>query len=174
MQRRVAGVAVAIGAVLAVMTAGCSSTTDGAATSTTSDAAAAVWDPCTQIPDSALTAAQVDPSTKDSGIAGVHQHGWEICGWKGSKYAITVYSTGKSASEVANKTGNTGQQSVTIAGRSGTEFRQGSDTECDVVFGAQQGAVQLQVIGRLAEDHPIDPCQTVASVGESLVPVFPK
>lgn len=176
MQRRVAGVAVAIGAVLAVMTAGCSSTTDGAATATTSDAAAALWDPCTGISDGALTAAQVDPGTKQSGIGGVEQHGWKICKWKGAKYSISVYSTAAhSPTEIANKAGNTGQRPVTMGGRAGTEFRAGGETECDVVFDAQQGAaVQLQVIGRLAEDNPIDPCPTLASVGEAVVPSFPK
>lgn len=176
MQRRVAGVAVAIGAVLAVMTAGCSSTTDGAATSTTSDAAAAVWDPCTGIPESALTGAKVDPSTKQSGIAGVHQSGWEICGWKGAKYAITVYSTAKhSPQEIANKAGNIEQRPVTMAGRQGTEFgEQGADRNCDVVFQTSQGSVQLQVIGRLSDDVPIDPCPTLANIGDSIVPSIPQ
>ncbi len=170
-QRRVAGAALAIGAALA-MTAGCSSTTEGSPTTPT-DTAADLWDPCTQIPDSALTAAQVDPSTKKSGIAGVEQHGWKICAWKGRQYSISVYSAGKSASEIANKTGNTGQRNITMAGREGTEFRSGGETECDIVFGAKRGAVHLQVIGRLAEDNPIDPCPTLSTVGEAVVPSFP-
>ncbi|WP_193615598.1 DUF3558 domain-containing protein [Nocardia sp. 852002-51101_SCH5132738] len=176
MQRRVAGVAVAIGAVLAVVTAGCSSTTDGAATSTTSDAAAAVWDPCTGIPDGALTAAQVDPSTKQSGIAGVHQSGWEICAWKGAKYAISVYSTAKhSPGEIANKGGNINQQPVTMAGRQGTQFgEQGADRNCDVVFQTAQGSVQIQVVGRLSDDVPIDPCPTLAKIGNAIVPSIPQ
>lgn len=173
--RRVAGAAVAVGAVLVAMTAGCSSTTGGTAITTTSDAAAALWDPCTQIPDSALTAAQVDPSTKESGIAGVHQHGWEMCGWKGTKYSITVYSTAKPPQEIANKSGNIGQQDATFVGRTGTEFRNsGWDTQCNVVFSAKQGAVQLQLSGRLAEDHPEDPCVMLARVANAIVPVLPQ
>lgn len=175
--RRIAGVAVAVGAVLVAMTAGCSSTTGGTATTTTSDATAALWDPCTQIPDSALRAAQLDPSTKQSGIGGVEQHGWKICAWDSNpkKYAISVYSTAKAPAEIAGKSGNIGQKDVTIVGRTGTEFRSsGWDTQCNVVFPAAQGAVQLQMLGRLSEDNPEDPCVMLARVGDAIVPLLPK
>ncbi|MEU6563163.1 DUF3558 domain-containing protein [Nocardia nova] len=156
--------------------AGCSTETNGTPTAT-ADPAAALWDPCTQVPDSALTAAGLDPSTKESGVGGVEQHGWKICGWNSSpkKFAITVYSTARPPAEIANKSGNIEQRDVTIAGRSGTEFKaSGWDTQCNAVFPAQQGAIQLQVLGRLAEDNPINPCETLASVGNSIVPTFPK
>ncbi|WP_227985108.1 DUF3558 family protein [Nocardia spumae] len=156
------------------MTAGCGSTTEGTAAPASSDAAAGLWDPCTQIPDSALSAAQVDPSTKESGVAGVEQSGWKICGWKGRRYDVTVYSTHRSASEIANKDGNTNQQPVTIAGRAGTQFAAGFRTGCDVVFAAQQGAAQIQILGRIDDDYPVDPCPTLANVGNSIVPVLPK
>ncbi|MEV5647744.1 DUF3558 domain-containing protein [Nocardia sp. NPDC052254] len=174
MQRRVTGAALAIGAVLA-MTAGCGSTTEGSP-ATTTDAAAELWDPCTQIPDSALTAAQVDPSTKKSGIGGAVQGGWNICAWKGKKYSVSVYATAKhSAEEIAHKDGNVNQQPITMAGRQGTEFHeQGSDRNCDVAFQTTKGTVQVQVIGRISDDVPIDPCPTLATIGEAIVPSIPQ
>ncbi|WP_158436151.1 DUF3558 domain-containing protein [Nocardia nova] len=164
--------AVAIGA--AVTVAGCSTDTNGTPTAT-ADPAAALWDPCTQVPDSALTAAQVDPATRKSGIDGVEQSGWKICKWKGAEYSVSIYSTAKAPSEIANKSGNIDQRDVTITGRTGTEFKaSGWDTQCNAVFPAQQGAIQLQILGRLAEDNPIDPCSALLEVGDSIVPTFPK
>lgn len=172
MKRQAILMAVAIGAAVAV--SGCSTETNGTP-SATADPAAALWDPCTQIPDSALTAAQVDPGSRKSGIDGVEQSGWKICKWKGAKYSVSIYSTARPPAEIANKSGNVEQRDVTIAGRAGTEFKaSGWDTQCNAVFPSGQGAVQLQMLGRLGDDNPIDPCSTLLTVGESLVPTFPK
>ncbi|WP_454197023.1 DUF3558 domain-containing protein [Nocardia sp. Marseille-Q1738] len=165
----VAGLLVA-GAALA----GCDSA-DGDPQPSTTTVSAVLFNPCTGIPDSALRAAGVDPATEESGIAGVHQSGWEICGWKGKRYSITVYSTAKPPAEISGKAGNTGQRDVTIAGRTGTEFRSENwDRGCNVVFSAGQGAVHLQVLGRVSDDNPEDPCATLARVGEAVVPSLPE
>ncbi|MGQ4614811.1 DUF3558 family protein [Nocardia sp. R7R-8] len=113
---------VLLGSLAASGVVGCGDTTSGLPTSSTA-AAKVLFDPCTGVPDDVLRAAGVDPATAETGIGGVHQSGWAICAWKGSRYSISIYSTSGPPAEIADKPGNTGQRGPTIAGRTGTEFR---------------------------------------------------
>ncbi|WP_227996257.1 DUF3558 domain-containing protein [Nocardia australiensis] len=164
-----------LGIVLASSAVGCGTTTNGSPSASSTTAAPALFDPCTEVPDDALRAAGVDPATKEAGIAGVHQVGLEVCKWRGPAYAISLYSTGKPVSEFETKPGNIGFQDVTIAGRQGREFRaEGWETQCNAVFPAAQGALQVQILGRMSVDNPEDPCSVLARVGEKIVPILPK
>lgn len=148
----------------------------GSTGAATSSAEAKLWDPCTQIPDDALQRAGVDPATKESGIAGVHQSGWEICNWKGKQYTVGVFSGKRSVQEIEAKEGNTDFQDVVIAGRQGRQFRvegASKDLTCDVVFPASQGVLELTVMSNPILDKPGDPCQFLRQAGEQLVPVLP-
>ncbi|MFI1238606.1 DUF3558 domain-containing protein [Nocardia salmonicida] len=171
-----AGTAMVIAGLAVVGLAGCGS---GESTSkgTTTTAKPVLWNPCTEISDAALTEVGVDPATEEKGVAGVPQSGWEICGWEGRTFAITVYSTAKTADEFETKPGNVDFRDVTIAGRPGREFRvegASKQLDCDVVFPAGQGVVQLQVLNRASLDGLTDPCVSLARVGETLAPTFPK
>ncbi|BDU08645.1 DUF3558 domain-containing protein [Nocardia cyriacigeorgica] len=150
-----------------------SPTAEGSATSTES---VALFDPCTGIPDDALSVAGVIPTTEESGLGGNHQDGWEICTWAGKKYFITVFSTGKTVQEFEEKPGNVEFRDVVVAGRSGRQFKvegASKDLGCDVLFPAEQGVVQLRVFNRYGLDDLEDPCAVLTRVGESIVPTFP-
>lgn len=124
-----------------------------------------------------MRASNVDASSSESGIAGIEQIGWRICGWCGPEYSITVYSTARTVDQFENKPGNVDFTDVTIAGRSGRQFRLDGASKhlnCNVVFAAQQGVVQLQVLIRAALDNPPEPCELLARIGENLVPWFPE
>ncbi|GGK40345.1 DUF3558 domain-containing protein [Nocardia camponoti] len=161
-----------------LVAAGCGPEQGGSGGATTT-AAAALFDPCTQISEDVLRAAGVDPASKVSGAGGVHQSGWEICSWDAPEYSLAVLSTGRSVAEFEAKGGNVDFQDVTIAGRKGRQFRvegASKDRACDVVFPAQQGVLQLNVL-----DNPIlyrskleDPCTVLARVGEVVVPGLPR
>ncbi|MEV0295400.1 DUF3558 domain-containing protein [Nocardia sp. NPDC050710] len=154
----------------------CGGSTSGNPTASTSSAPVTLFDPCTGIPDDALIAAGIKPSTEESGIAGVHQSGWEICAWDGPKYGITVFSTGRTMSEFENKPGNVQFQDVTIASRKGRQFRiEGAshDLMCDVAFPAAQGAVTIKLSNHASLDNPEEPCGLLRRVGESIVPTLP-
>lgn len=171
-----AGMAIVLAGLAVVGAAGCE---EGTSTSkgTTTTAKPVLWNPCTEIPDALLTEVGVDPATEEKGVAGVPQSGWEICGWEGSNYSLTVYTTSKKVEEFEQKPGNVDFRDVTIAGRSGREFRVAGASkhlDCDVVFPSSQGVVQLQVLGSPLIDDLEDPCATLAAVGEVLVPTFPK
>ncbi len=163
---------------LATGVAGCGDTTNGSPTTGSGTTAAQVlFNPCTGIPDDALRSAGVDPVTEEPGIAGVHQSGWEICSWRGSKYTITVFSTKRTVSEFERKPGNVEFQDVTVAGRQGRQFRvEGASKylDCDVLFPASQGVVQLRILNRAGMDGLEEPCTVLYRAGESIVPALPR
>lgn len=165
--------AVAVSAV-----AGCGETTEGSPTTSTSVPQEALWDPCTEIPDGALSEAGLDPTTKDSGIAGVEQTGWKICRWRNKEFSMTVFSTGEKVDYFESMSGNVEFQDVTVSGRTGRQFRvegASKDRLCDVVFPVpSQGVVQLRISSSPVPDDPVEPCGVLYRVGESIVPLFPK
>ncbi|WP_454195616.1 DUF3558 domain-containing protein [Nocardia sp. Marseille-Q1738] len=166
---------VLLGSLLAAGAVACGDTMSGSPTTTTT-AAKALFDPCTGIPDDAVRAAGADPATEETGIGGVHQSGWEICAWDGPTYSITVYSTGRTVTEFESKPGNVEFKDVTVAGRQGRQFRVDGAAkylECDVVFPAAQGVLQLSVSNRASLDNLEDPCTVLYRVGKSIVPALP-
>ncbi|WP_342801883.1 DUF3558 domain-containing protein [Nocardia sp. No.11] len=170
-----AGTAVIVAGLAVVGLAGCDageSSSNGATTT----AKPVLWNPCTEISDGALTAAGVDPASEEKGVAGVPQSGWEICGWDGPTFAVTVYATNKTVDQFKFKPGNVDFHAVTIAGRTGEEFRvdgASKKLDCNAVFPVAQGVVQLQILNRASLDGLTDPCVSLARVGETLVPTFP-
>lgn len=119
----------------------------------------------------------MDPATEESGIAGVHQSGWEICSWKGGEYTVNVLSGKRTLQDIESKDGNVDFQDVVFAGRAGKQYRvegaSKADT-CDAVFPAAQGVVDVMISNSAVIDNPGDPCVTLRKVGEQLVPFFPK
>ncbi|MET9212411.1 MULTISPECIES: DUF3558 domain-containing protein [unclassified Nocardia] len=171
-----AGTALIVAGLAVVGLAACDSGETSSKGATTT-AKPTLWNPCTEISDDALTAAGVDPASEEKGVAGVPQSGWEICGWDGPTFAVTVYATNKAVDQFKSKPGNVDFRTVTIAGRSGEEFRvEGASKklDCNVVFPVSQGVVQLQVLNRASLDGLTDPCVSLVRVGETLVPTFPR
>lgn len=174
MNRAVTALVIAGVAVMGV--AGCESGETSSQGATTT-AKPVLWNPCTEISDEVLKAAGVDPGSEEKGVAGVPQSGWEICGWDGPDYSLTVYTTNKSVAQFEEKPGNVDFRDVAIAGRAGREFRVAGASkhlDCNVVFPAAQGVIQLQVLGSPLIDDLGDPCRHLADVGAVLVPTFPK
>lgn len=172
MSRRIVGMVLM--AVAASVATACGGTTDGTPTTATP---AALWNPCTQIPDQVLRDAGVDPATEESGIGGVHQSGWEICSWNAPEFSLAVFSTGRVVAEFEQKSGNVEFRDITISGRQGRQFKvEGASKHlmCDAVFPAAQGVVQLNILNHPALDDLEDPCAVLSRVGETVVPLFPQ
>ncbi|MFE7743609.1 DUF3558 domain-containing protein [Nocardia sp. NPDC057455] len=163
---------------LATGVVGCEDTTSGSPTTSSSTTAAqALFNPCTEIPDDALRGAGVDPATEEPGIAGVPQSGWEICNWEGSRYFVSVFTTARTVSDFENKPGNVDFRDVTVAGRAGRQFKvegASKDLLCDVLFPARQGVIQLRVSNKASINNLEEPCATLYRVGGAIVPVLPQ
>ncbi|MGW6425801.1 DUF3558 domain-containing protein [Nocardia sp. NPDC055053] len=172
-----AGTAVVVAGLAVIGLVGCDSG-ETSSKGTTTTAKPVLWNPCTEISDDALRAAGVDPATEEKGVAGIPQSGWEICGWRGSEYSLTVYTTAKTVAYFEQRPGNINFTDVTIAGRPGRQFKVQGDSRnliCDVVFPTDRGVVQLEVGNSAIADGPLDdPCENLQRAGAVLVPTFPK
>ncbi|MFD3703132.1 DUF3558 domain-containing protein [Nocardia sp. NPDC058658] len=182
-RRRSAVVTTVLCGVLAV--GGCSSTESGnAQPSTTTDlsaATAALWDPCSQIPDSTLTSLGLDVKSKRSGVLGVEEPGWKICRWDDvnfpSGFGIGVYSTVHTVDEVRAKPTNIEFKDVVIAGRSGVQFRQShydANEDCSIAFPTATGMAQLDMLNGGTKEKLVPPCERLQPIAEAIVPLFPK
>ncbi|MBB5912490.1 hypothetical protein BJY24_001357 [Nocardia transvalensis] len=143
----------------------------------TTSAAPALFDPCTALPDDALRAAGVDPATKQIGAAGVHQSGWEICGWDAPQYSITVYSSARTVADYEKRPDYGDFKDVTFAGRAGRQFRSHGGTDdlgCEVVFPTAQGTIQISLLNSAVLDNLPSPCTLLPETAAALVPYLPK
>ncbi|WP_368858356.1 DUF3558 domain-containing protein [Nocardia alni] len=141
---RTVAVVAGLCAVLAV--AGCSKSQSGqpqaAATTTLSEAQ--LWDPCS-LPDSAVAATGVDPSTKDTNPTEVAQPGWRSCRWRTTGYFMTVNSTSHTMDEVRNNSSLSNIKGVDVPGRQAVSYNDGSSDDCGVDFPTSKGLVEVIV-----------------------------
>ncbi|MFE3446539.1 DUF3558 domain-containing protein [Nocardia sp. NPDC059180] len=181
-RRKTAVVAVLAGALLAA--AGCGSANEGTATPTaTTDQAAAeeaLWDPC-QISDDVLVRIGVDPSTEDNTIAGVENvEGWELCSWKDkptrSNYTVGAWSTTHSLEDIKSDSNNIEYEELSVAGRTGIQFRKSHDedkSECYIAFPSGAQTLEVSAYKSTLTEDVRDSCEIALSAAEALVPIFP-
>ncbi|MFF0531184.1 DUF3558 domain-containing protein [Nocardia amikacinitolerans] len=187
MGRRTTAAVTVLAGVLVAST-GCDATNGGTATpsSTTDKAAAteALWDPCTQISDEVLRRVGVDPSTRDNTISGVEKvPGWKLCSWhdKPSRwtYNLGVWSSIYTLEEVKGDENNIEFADLSIAGRSGVQFRRADDRDgrvCYIAFPADGQTIEVSVYKAYTTKTPADnrdSCAIAAEAAEVLVPTFP-
>ncbi|MEU4813210.1 DUF3558 domain-containing protein [Nocardia fluminea] len=172
-------------ALCGVLAAGCSTTESGkaqpSATTDPTAATAALWDPCSQIPDSTLTSLGLDVASKRSGILGAEEPGWKICAWSASAYppgyGLTVYTTIHTIDEVRQKSTNIEFKDITVAGRQGIQFRQSihdADEDCSLAFQTTSGFAQLDILNTGVKERNIPPCERMQPIAAAIVPLFPK
>lgn len=172
--------------VLAVITAaalvsGCndSTTAEPSPPSTETQAATAsagpddgLWDPCT-LPDSALTAAGLDISTKENDVAGVVFDGWKVCSWKDSAktYAFGIASTTYTLADARARTDYTDYADTTVASHRALQSRpigSSHDYSCYLSVELGTGMVEFDVLNRHSAANATDPCTEVRRLAEAL------
>ncbi|MDO3648981.1 DUF3558 domain-containing protein [Nocardia mangyaensis] len=163
---------------------GCSTTESGnAQPSTTTDVAAtaALWDPCSEIPDSTLTSLGLDATSERSGILGADEPGWKVCRWEDdaypSNYSVGAYATIHTIDDLRAKTENIEFKDIVVAGRSGVQFRQSNydaNEDCSYAFPTSSGFVQLDMLNAGVSAKLVPPCERLQPIAETIVPLFPK
>lgn len=164
-----------------LLASGCGTETGGkAGPSPATDTSAALWDPCTQIPDSVLRTVGVVAATEEPGISGVQQPGWKVCSWhdrqSGWHYSLGVWSTTNTVEDFRKKSENTNFSDISVAGRNGVTYHRADDTDgedCDLLFPAAQGAVLITVFNTVA-GAGVAPCDRANAAANALVPLFPR
>ncbi|MEV6321400.1 DUF3558 domain-containing protein [Nocardia sp. NPDC051787] len=166
-----------------MLSAGCSQSSDGTATPSTSidkkAATAALWDPCTQISDQTLRSLDVDPSTRDSGVGGVETEGWKMCSWSSSPrndYSLTVDSSIFTVDDFKKKEGNVDFVEIFVKGRNGWRYHRSTDHKnetCDLLFPTSKGTFGISFYN-LSPSAKAVPCDRALAAADVLVPLFPE
>ncbi|MBJ8341057.1 DUF3558 domain-containing protein [Antrihabitans sp. YC3-6] len=161
----------------ALLVAGCSTTTQGAAVMATSTAPAALFNPC-DIPDDALRAAGVDPGTEESGIAGATFDGWEVCAWEAPAewYYLRIFATTHTLAEMRENSALTQFEDTTIGSRRGVlAVDKGSETEtCNFAFETSEGLLMVNIDTKYLLPRPEEPCVTTRAKTLVLDANFPE
>ncbi|WP_327115404.1 DUF3558 domain-containing protein [Nocardia sp. NBC_01730] len=161
----------------------CGSQTEGTATPSTvadpSAASAALWDPCTQVSDQLLQQIGVVSSTKKSGVAGVEQPGFKVCSWHDApsqwSYSLVVWSTTHTVDDFKKKPENTDFVNISVSGRDGFSFKTTTGAnrdDCDLIFPADQGALQVSIFN--TQKSTVLPCDRATNAAKVLVSEFPR
>ncbi|MFC9963891.1 DUF3558 family protein [Nocardia ignorata] len=135
-------------------------------------AAKALFEPCADVGEQALTQAGVDPASRVP--AGSAEAGWQTCAWDGATASLRVYSADRSLEEFEAEAGPGNFYDITVAGRAGRKLVDSASltTVCDVAFGAEQGVVRMIVVTNPGRPAP-DACATLTRMGEAIVPALP-
>lgn len=167
-----------IGALLcaATLTAGCS-TVDGRAEPEDPTASDPAFDPCDDIPDDAIRAIGMDPATESRDILGVHQPGWNLCGWNNSTHFVAVFSTKYTLDDIAQNASYEAFEPVSWGDREGLRFRNRGDvrnSDCYVAAKSGAGAVMLSVSVSGVETTADLPCVLLDSAAATLLVHVPE
>jgi hypothetical protein len=137
------------------------------------------WNPCS-IPDVDISAAGLNPATKDVGSGGIRFPGWDICNWDSdSWYGIEVYSTNAHTFDetVHNTTLFQNLRPVTVGGRSAVMLDPLTTPQgCALVFDTTSGPVTINLDPKLSAQNSGtvgDSCDEVTRIAGSLLKDLP-
>ncbi|MGY0497353.1 DUF3558 domain-containing protein [Nocardia sp. FBN12] len=181
---RVIGVLVAVG--LAV--AGCGSDEQGtagpqssavsvAASPTSVDPEAKVWDPCS-IPDSAVSGVGLNAGTRKNEVAGVDFTGWKTCSWQDSakQYTFSIMSSEHTLAESRTRTDFTDFTETTVGSHTALQLRPTGatyDLSCTLVVEVPNGSVMFSLLNRVSASSPPAPCQEARKLTDSFAQHLP-
>ncbi len=175
-------------AVVGVLVAGCGGeeptktaqpgTTAVTAPTSSADPSAGLWDPCT-LPDSALSAAGLNPSTKEKDIAGVAFEDWKVCGWQDANktYTFTAASTNHTLDEARSRTDYTDYVDTTVGSMKALQSRPtgaSNDLACYLSIEVPGGMVDFSVGNRVSAKNAGDPCSEVRRLSETFASYLPR
>ncbi|MFD4468311.1 DUF3558 domain-containing protein [Rhodococcus sp. NPDC058505] len=163
-------------AAAAVAVAGCG-TVSGEAGPEQPTASNPAFDPCDDIPDDAIRAVGMDPATESRDILGVHQPGWNLCGWNNATHFLSVLATNYSIEDVRRNADYESFSDSTIGERSVVQYHDATDragTDCDLATASAGGAVVISVSE--SGERPADqqPCSVVWEAATTLLPFVPE
>ncbi|WP_410875073.1 DUF3558 domain-containing protein [Nocardia sp. A7] len=148
-----------------------------AASPTSVDAEAKVWDPCS-LPDSAVGDVGLNAASKKKDVAGVDFTGWKVCSWMdpGKQYSLAVMSSEKTLAESRARTDFSDFNSLTVGSHAALEFRQAGashELSCFVAVEVPAGSVMFRFQNRVSADSPLPPCPEARRLSAGLVQYLP-
>ncbi len=134
-----------------------------------------VFDPCDGIPDDVIRSIGLDPASKERDIGGVHQPGWNICGWENAEHFLSVYAMNYSMDDVRRNPEYLDFEPLDLDGRSAVRYSNRDipvDERCYVAMPSEAGVVMVTVTMRTSKTA--DPCEVVADSSKRLLPYLPE
>lgn len=149
-----------------------------AASPTSVDAEAKVWDPCS-LPDSAVTGVGLNADSKKKDVAGVDFTGWKTCSWQDSakQYTFSILSSEHTLAESRARTDFTDFTETTVGSHKALQLRTtGStyDLGCTVAVEVPNGSVLFRLLNRVSASAPPAPCPEVRRLTDSLAQHLPE
>ncbi|BCN68221.1 hypothetical protein RE943_16940 [Prescottella equi] len=138
-----------------------------------------VFSPCDDIPGEVVGALGVDPATEERDILGVKQPGWNVCGWRGSEYSVSIFATTRTLDEVRKNDRNEDVLPVELDGRESFSYRETTDTNresCDVAMDTAGGAVLVSVGFHVLTppSNPEEPCKVAEEAARAVSSYVPR
>ncbi|HEY5857465.1 MAG TPA: DUF3558 family protein [Aldersonia sp.] len=133
------------------------------------------FDPCL-LPDEALVAAGVDPSTQDPDFFGVRMRGWNLCKWSNSWHFLGVAATKVPIEAVRENPRNTAITPVSVGTRDAFTYREATPDRheyCDVAYRSTDGSVIIRTSMKNSEEEHTDPCGVAISSAQALDSFIP-
>lgn len=164
---------------VAIAATGCSHSDHSASPTDTSASASAamaqLWDPCT-LPDSVITQAGLDPSTK---AVPLQSPQGKTCGWDGSEASISIVASLEgSIAKVRVTSENRDFKDVTFGDRHGLSFHQGTESDTkdiEMVFPRRGSGLIFITVGQSPLAVNARPAEMLAQrIGSALVPALPQ
>ncbi|MGW6625718.1 DUF3558 domain-containing protein [Nocardia sp. NPDC055002] len=148
-----------------------------AASPTSVDAEAKVWDPCS-LPDSAVSDVGLNVQSKKKDVAGVDFTGWKVCSWMdpGKQFSLAVMSSEHTLAESRARTDFSDWNSLAVGSHDALEFRQAGashDLSCFVAVEVPAGSVMFRFQNRVSADNPLPPCPEARRLSAGLVQYLP-
>ncbi|MGW6424996.1 DUF3558 domain-containing protein [Nocardia sp. NPDC055053] len=149
-----------------------------AASPTSVDAEAKVWDPCS-LPDSAVSGVGLNAGSKKSDVAGVDFTGWKTCSWQDSakQYTFSILSSEHALAESRARTDFTDFTETTVGSHKALQLRTtGStyDLGCTVAVEIPNGSVLFRLLNRVSASAPPAPCPEARRLTDSLAQHLPE
>jgi hypothetical protein len=169
-------------AAAAALATGCTSSTEGAATGTTAPTTTGsveIFNPCTELSEGAITAAGLDPASKDVTVdppSGPST--WRVCLWRseGNEFFVSIFSTSHTLDEARSNQELVNVSETSIVDRNGLTFMDKTDSDgesCYAAMSAAQGMFEINVAWTIDAARNRDICEVAAQYATALEPHLP-
>jgi hypothetical protein len=159
----------------AALIAGCG-TVSGEAKPEDPAASEPAFDPCDDIPDEAILDMGMDPATEGRDILGVHQPGWNLCGWNDDSVAMTVFSARRPLADVRLNGDYQDFQDIDLNGQPALVFHslEPISLRCYVATGTGSDGGLLMVTFSVSGVEDGDPCVRARDAASMFLPFATK
>ncbi|UGT53126.1 DUF3558 domain-containing protein [Nocardia asteroides] len=170
-------IGLAVGACAVLVLAGCSEEVGGQAeVSGAPLTKEQLFDPCT-VPDGALTAAGLDPASKDDNLFSVPRAEWKGCGWTADGHFISFMSTVYTMDEIRANDRYHDFKEVTVGDRKALQFYIGTEqtpVECELAIETGQGRALINASKFVDSKSPTDPCSLANNAAPHFIAYVPR